>query len=480
VRGMRQCRILRLIAAITAWSYVCSLVTPAAFGFSPRTNGNTTQGEIRLGFTGAETAPQNVTDTYDAENRLTTRQSSTGPGVTLVYDGDGNKVREIVNGQTISYLIDTLNPTGYAQVVEELQNGTVVRTYTYGHDLLLQDQRDAGGTWNATWFGYDGHGSVRFLTDGAAQITDRYDYDAFGALLHAEGPTFNRYRYCGEQFDGNLGLYYLRARFLDAANGRFWSMDSYEGGASDPQSLHKYLYCSSAPTNQSDPSGCSPATLGTAVHQFLAAEFISESFAFGYETPLTNRAVRTVIRRLFNLRLPNVSPLRDRPDLINTLNSMGFVYEVKPGVVGDVLENIAVSSGPQLLGYIALLQAFTPPGGLTWHRGMWWTANTGGWRIWSSAVIPGAPPGTVLVTFAEYASAPGAIIYQFLPLPTAAVQSTGAIRVGSKGQLSLALQDSRFASAFGKAMSQTAHAATIAATAVIVSRIALSSLLRGY
>lgn len=38
-------------------------------------------------------------------------------------------------------------------------------------------------------------------------------------------------------------LYYNRARYLNVSTGRFWSMDSFEGSLSDPQSLHKYVYC---------------------------------------------------------------------------------------------------------------------------------------------------------------------------------------------------------------------------------------------
>ena len=53
--------------------------------------------------------------------------------VTIVYDGDGNRVAETVGGVTTKYLVDTQNPTGYAQVVDELVGGgAVTRTYTYG------------------------------------------------------------------------------------------------------------------------------------------------------------------------------------------------------------------------------------------------------------------------------------------------------------------------------------------------------------
>jgi RHS repeat-associated protein len=127
-----------------------------------------------------------------------------------------------VNGQTKSYLIDDRNPTGYAQVVEEIVNGSVNHTYTYGHDLISQDQVDpANNAWHATFYAYDGHGNVRFLTNESGQVTDTYVYDAFGTLITATGSTNNRYLYTGEQFGPNLGLYYLRARLMNPLTGRF-------------------------------------------------------------------------------------------------------------------------------------------------------------------------------------------------------------------------------------------------------------------
>jgi RHS repeat-associated protein len=250
-------------------------------------NGNTTVGQTSLSATGAETTLSVVTDTYDAENRLTTRTGSNNVQVT--YDGDGHKVRETVNGETLTYLIDTKSLTGYAQVVEELQNGTVVRTYTYSHDLLVQDQRTGPTTWSANCYLYDGHGSVRALTDGVGQITDRYDYEAFGQLLQSEGTTDNHYRYCGEQYAPALGLYYLRARFMNAANGRFWNADSYEGVKAIPSTQHKYFYANTDPVNGSDPSGLATTVAevnnGSALSQALTSMAVTAiALGVGYET----------------------------------------------------------------------------------------------------------------------------------------------------------------------------------------------------
>ena len=47
----------------------------------------------------------------------------------------------------------------------------------------------------------------------------------------------------------------LRARYMNAATGRFWTRDAFEGGQEDPLSLHRYLYVSDDPVNGTDPSG---------------------------------------------------------------------------------------------------------------------------------------------------------------------------------------------------------------------------------
>ena len=171
-----------------------------------------------------------------------------------VYDGDGNRVSETVAGVTTNYLVDTQNPTGYAQVVDEIQNGTVTRTYAYGLERIDEDQT-LNGTWTASFYGYDGHGSVRQLTNSAGVVTDSYDYDAFGNLINSTGTTPNNYLFAGEQYDPALNLYYNRARYLNTTTGRFWSMDSYEGDFRDPLSLHKYLYTEGDPVDHMDRNG---------------------------------------------------------------------------------------------------------------------------------------------------------------------------------------------------------------------------------
>jgi RHS repeat-associated protein len=61
--------------------------------------------------------------------------------------------------------------------------------------------------------------------------------------------------YRGEQFDSDLGLYYLRARYYNPLTGRFMSRDPFGGYISIPFSQHAYNYAAANPVNWRDPSG---------------------------------------------------------------------------------------------------------------------------------------------------------------------------------------------------------------------------------
>jgi RHS repeat-associated protein len=64
-------------------------------------------------------------------------------------------------------------------------------------------------------------------------------------------PSFYR----GEQYDSDLGLYYLRARYYNPQTGRFLSRDPEDGNRGEPKTLHKYLYAGGDPVNAIDPRG---------------------------------------------------------------------------------------------------------------------------------------------------------------------------------------------------------------------------------
>jgi RHS repeat-associated protein len=231
-----------------------------------------------------------IADSYDFENHLLTRG-----GISYQYDGDGNRVSKTIGGVTTSYLVDTLNPTGYAQVLDELQSNSVTRNYTWGLQLVSESQLNSAiqpplDQWTTSWYGFDGHGSVRYLTSSTGAVTDTYDYDAFGNLINSTGSTANNYLFAGEQFDPDLGLYYNRARYLDVRAGRFWGMDTRENqNLFNPSESNTYAYVMANPVDRTDPSGEDGESV---------AELTTANFAMATLAAMTVLAVVNVLNKV--------------------------------------------------------------------------------------------------------------------------------------------------------------------------------------
>jgi RHS repeat-associated protein len=205
---------------------------------------------------------------WDRRNRLTT-STTDGTTTTLGYDAEGLRVSKQVGASTPTrYLVDTMNPTGYGQVLVEYTGDGAsrqpARTYTYGLDLISQ-RTILGGL--VEFFSSDVLGTTRFLTrfdptPGATGglngelgelTTQTFNYDAFGTLVGST--TATAYLYTGEQWDADVGAYYLRARWYLPEWGRFLSRDTYEGEEDDPISQNHFLYSHANPVSNTDPSG---------------------------------------------------------------------------------------------------------------------------------------------------------------------------------------------------------------------------------
>ena len=214
---------------------------------------------------------------YDFENRLV---SKNGGAISITYDCDGNRVAKNVSGVATRYLVDDLNPTGYVQVLEEVAGGAVQARYTYGTGVISQT-RNVSSTPATSYYGYDAHGNITFLTDTVGAVTDSYDYDAWGILVASTGSTVNTRLYTGEEFDPDLGLINLRARQYRPSTGRFLTGDPFDAlalGALGPRrydgrqaarpgmqppidftfntaALSRYVYANAEPVNHADPTG---------------------------------------------------------------------------------------------------------------------------------------------------------------------------------------------------------------------------------
>jgi RHS repeat-associated protein len=178
-------------------------------------------------------------------------ESVNGPSVSVSYEYDnaGQRVSENSASGEKNYLIDYQLP--YGQVIAESDAaGNVVVGYVYGMERISQNRNS-----NVHYYVADGQGSIRQMTDNTGNVTDSWTYDAFGNIINRTGTTENSFTYTGESFDPNAGFYYLRARWYKPENGRFTSVDPYEGENETPLTQHRYIYAGADPINLNDPTG---------------------------------------------------------------------------------------------------------------------------------------------------------------------------------------------------------------------------------
>ncbi len=167
------------------------------------------------------------------------------------YDADGNRVRKIVpidGGEeaVTDYLVDST--FDYAQVLEEDRGGSEVLRHIWSNELIA----DQGA--QQTYFLTDAIGSVRQVVGSNGALKSNHEFGAFGERTGASQSS-SGYGFANEYFDADIGLQYNRARWYSAEEGRFISVDPYEGDLDLPLSLHRYVYAALDPIANTDPSG---------------------------------------------------------------------------------------------------------------------------------------------------------------------------------------------------------------------------------
>ncbi|MBT4494495.1 MAG: RHS repeat-associated core domain-containing protein [Gammaproteobacteria bacterium] len=129
----------------------------------------------------------------------------------------------------------------------------------------------------------DERNNVILVTDQSGSPVASYRYDPFGNLIDRQGSFISPFLFAAQRFDRETGLYYMRARHYDPANGVFLSRDPLLGNLDNALSTHPYIYALNDPISLSDPLGL----FGTQTVKNLSSEAIN-----GVDfTGITNDAV---------------------------------------------------------------------------------------------------------------------------------------------------------------------------------------------
>ena len=89
---------------------------------------------------------------------------------------------------------------------------------------------------------------------GSAYVTE-LRYYPYGRPRYNPGSQQTDYRFTGQRWQGDIGLYYYGARWYDHLIGRFAQADSIVPEPGNPQSLNRYAYVLNNPLKYIDPTG---------------------------------------------------------------------------------------------------------------------------------------------------------------------------------------------------------------------------------
>lgn len=139
--------------------------------------------------------------TYNEWDQLTQVQTGTNAAA-FQYGPTGLRTKKSTPTETVCY---HYNNNGEVIAESDAAN-TLTANYVWGPDHVLVKKEPNG---NEYYYLYNGHGDVIQIIDTNGNIVNQYHYDEWGNILSQTEGIKNPFKYAGEIYDTETGLYYL-------------------------------------------------------------------------------------------------------------------------------------------------------------------------------------------------------------------------------------------------------------------------------
>ncbi len=183
------------------------------------------------------TGGQHVGSGFDALGRMTS-----AAGATYTYDGLDRLATR--NGATFAYAGTEIDP---------------VKADTERYARSASGRLIATQAANSTGLaGFNRHGDLAYIHDGAGGIIDGRVFDPFGTVVSSNGMAPPAVGFQGDYTDPDTGQVWMGARWYTPTSAQFSSRDTYGGTPGDPLTLDRYAYGLANPLVYWDPDGHRP------------------------------------------------------------------------------------------------------------------------------------------------------------------------------------------------------------------------------
>jgi RHS repeat-associated protein len=148
---------------------------------------------------------------------------------------------------------------------------------------------------SVTFYHHDALGSVVAATDQAGAIVWQEEYQPYGGKItpvSTDEQTGNSDWYTGKSYDESLDLTYFGARWYDAKQGRFLSIDPAPVTIENIHSFNRYHYANNNPYKYVDPDGETPELIFMTDPQAYMEHFVAPVLGVDANTRSGNAAIR--------------------------------------------------------------------------------------------------------------------------------------------------------------------------------------------